>query len=140
MRVVSVAHLTLLGTDGGDLPELAGGSDAAEARWYPVHPVLAGAPLAFDHTGILRTALDRLAGGMEDTLVAARLLPERFTMAQLQGVYEAVWNATLPAADFARCLAGALRDTGMPSADEAGAPVPLFEPAQRFISPPLHRP
>ena len=40
MRVVSVAHLALLATDGQALPALSAGSDAAAAEWHPVHEVL----------------------------------------------------------------------------------------------------
>jgi 8-oxo-dGTP diphosphatase len=106
MRVVSVAHLVLLATDGQELPEISAGTDAAAAAWHPVHDILAGTnELAFDHATILRDGLGRLAGKMEYTMVAARLLPDEFTMTQLRTVYEAVWNVPLAPGNFTRKMA-----------------------------------
>lgn len=139
MRVVSVAHLVLLATDGDTLPELSAGSDAAAAEWHPVHEVLDG-PMAFDHAGILRAGLERLAGKMEYSTVAARLLPEQFTMTQLRTVYEAVWDTELTAGNFTRKMLPHLADTGRKVQAAAGAPAALFTAADRHIHPPLARP
>jgi len=139
MRVVSVAHLVLLATAGETLPDLAAGSDAAAAGWHPVHQVLAG-PLAFDHAAILRAGLERLAGKMEYTTVAARLLPREFTMTQLRTVYEAVWDTGLPAGNFTRKMLPHLADTGRKVRAAAGAPAALFTAGDRHIHPPLARP
>jgi 8-oxo-dGTP diphosphatase len=139
MRVVSVAHLALLSTDGQALPELAAGSDAASAAWHPVHEALAG-PMAFDHATILRDGLDRLSGKMEYTTVAARLVPEEFTMTQLRKVYEATWNTRLPAGNFTRKMLPHLHDTGRKSQAAAGAPAALFTAGENHIHPPLARP
>lgn len=55
-RERAVAHLLL----APNFPVLAAGSDAAEARWYPVKEVPGGkCPLAIDHAKILSHALDR---------------------------------------------------------------------------------
>lgn len=140
MRVISVAHLVLLPTDGTSLPELAAGSDAAAAAWHPVHEALDGM-LAFDHATILRDGLNRLSGKMEYTTVAAQLLPEEFTMTQLRTVYEAVWNTTLAAGNFTRKMMPILSDTGRKSrAAAGGAPAALFTSTGRHIYPPLANP
>lgn len=141
MRVVSVAHLALLGTDGRSLPELATGSDAASAGWLPVYDVLARESLAFDHREILTAALDRLAGKIEYTLTAARLLPEEFTLNQLRRVYQAVWNTNkLDAGNFSRKMTGALRDTGRKAIRGKGAPAAVFTVKDEYLTPPLIRP
>jgi len=141
MRVVSVAHLVLLATDGQELPEIAAGTDAAAAAWHPVHDVLAGNNLAFDHRAILQDGLDRLAGKMEYTMVAARLLPDEFTMTQLRTVYEAVWNAPLAPGNFTRKMTPQLEDTGKKTRGAGiGAPAALFTAVDRQIHPPLARP
>lgn len=141
MRVVSVAHLVLLATDGQELPEIAAGTDAAAAAWYPVHDILRGNGLAFDHTTILRDGLDRLAGKMEYTTVAARLLPAEFTMTQLRHVYEAVWNVPLAPGNFTRKMTPQLEDTGKKTRSAAGgAPAALFRATDRPIHPPLSKP
>jgi 8-oxo-dGTP diphosphatase len=144
MRVVSVAHLVLLATDGSALPEVSAASDAAGAGWYPVYDILHGhhsGPLAFDHSMILLDGLNRLAGKMEYTTVAAQLLTEEFTLSQLRTVYEAVWNAPLPPGNFTRKMTPQLEDTGKKTrAPGGGAPAALFRATDRHIHPPLARP
>ncbi|WP_043444963.1 NUDIX hydrolase [Arthrobacter sp. L77] len=141
MRVVSIAHLVLLATDGRSLPELDPGSDAAAARWHPVHEVLATETLAFDHREILTAALERLAGKIEYTLTAAKLLPEEFTLYQLRHVYEAVWNTEkLDAGNFTRKMTGALTGTGRKALRSRGAPAALFTVKDEYLSPPMMRP
>ncbi|UKA50242.1 NUDIX hydrolase [Arthrobacter sp. FW305-123] len=141
MRVVTVAHLALLATDGTVLPEIAAGSDAAAAAWHPVHHILSSNELAFDHQAILQDGLKRLAGKMEYTTVAARLLPEEFTLTQLRTVYDAVWDTALPAGNFTRKMMPHLTDTGRKArAATGGAPAALFTAADRHIHPPLANP
>lgn len=141
MRVASVAHLALLATDGRTLPGLSTGSDAAAAEWLPVYDVLANADLAFDHRDILGAGLDRLAGKIEYTLTATRLLPEEFTLKQLRSVYRAVWNTDkLDAGNFTRKMTGALQDTGRKVTRGKGAPATLFTVRDEYLSPPLIRP
>jgi 8-oxo-dGTP diphosphatase len=139
MRVVSVAHLALLATDGQTLPALSAGSDAAAAGWHPVHAVMER-PMAFDHSSILRDGLERLSGKLEYTTVAARLVPEEFTMTQLRTVYEATWNTRLAAGNFTRKMLPHLHDTGRKSKAAAGAPASLFTATERHIHPPMNRP
>lgn len=142
MRVASVAHLVLLATDGQELPEISAGTDAAAAAWHPVHDILAGTnELAFDHATILRDGLGRLAGKMEYTMVAARLLPDEFTMTQLRTVYEAVWNVPLAPGNFTRKMTPQLEDTGKKTRGAGiGAPAALFTATDRPIHPPLAKP
>ncbi|MFK0009795.1 NUDIX hydrolase [Paenarthrobacter sp. NPDC090520] len=140
MRIVSIAHLVLLATDGLTLPPLAAGSDAAGAEWSPVHETLKG-DLAFDHAAIMREGLDRLSGKMEYTLIAARLLPESFTVTQLRTVYDAVWNTSLPAGNFTRKMVPQLHDTGQKvRAASGGAPAALFNATDKHLHPSLARP
>ena len=139
MRVVSVAHLALLATDGQALPAVQAGTDAASAEWHPVYDILEQ-PLAFDHGKILRDGLDRLAGKMEYTTVAAQLLPTSFTMTQLRTVYDAVWNTTMAAGNFTRKMLPQLEDTGRKTKSATGAPAAVFTATDRHIHPPLTRP
>lgn len=142
MRVVSVAHLVLLATDG-TLPDVTGGSDAADAGWYPVYEILTGkrTSLAFDHSLILLGGLNRLAGKMEYTTVGSQLLPGEFTLTQLRTVYEAVWNAPMAPGNFTRKMTPQLEDTGKKTrAAAGGAPAALFRATEGHIHPPLARP
>jgi len=110
MRVVSVAYLAL----APDVPVPTAGTDAAEARLWPVEdvPGLPGAAaagsaghaaLAFDHDLILADAVERARSKLEYTSLAATFLEEPFTIADLRRVYEAVWGGgPLHAANFRR--------------------------------------
>lgn len=96
-RVVTVAYFALIRSD----QELAAGTDAAEARWWPAD---APPPLAFDHDRILAYAIERLRNKLEYTTVGFQLLPERFTLGALQAVYEAVLGRPLDKRNFRRKL------------------------------------
>ena len=141
MRVVSVAHLALLATDGKALPDLSPGADAAAAQWMPAYEVLDQGTLAFDHHDILAAAVERLAGRLEYTLTGVRLLPEEFTLNQLRRVYQAVWDTPkLDAGNFTRKMAGTLQDTGRKVIRSKGAPATLYTAGDGHFSPPMIRP
>jgi 8-oxo-dGTP diphosphatase len=98
-RVVTVAYYALLTTEAAPL---VAGTDAGAARWMPArkHP-----PLAFDHERILGYALERLITKLEYTTAGFKLLPKKFTLGQLQRVYEAVLGRPLDKRNFRRKMA-----------------------------------
>jgi 8-oxo-dGTP diphosphatase len=98
-RVITVAYYALLTTE---VAPLVAGTDAGAARWMAArkHP-----PLAFDHDKILDYALERLVSKLEYTTVGFMLLPKKFTLGQLQRVYEAVLGRTLDKRNFRRKMA-----------------------------------
>ena len=69
---------------------LAKGANAADVSWFAVDELLRAPALAFDHGEILRAAVERLRGKVEYTSLPAFLLPEPFTLPQLQQAYEVV--------------------------------------------------
>lgn len=86
---------------------LTKGANAAEADWWPVTQALASMPLAFDHSAILAAAHGRLLSKVEYTSLPAYLLPEPFTLPQLQAVYEQVLGRALDKSAFrTRMLSG----------------------------------
>jgi len=98
-RVITVAYLAL----GPDLPMPVAGTDAQAARWAPVREALdGGAWLAFDHSVILREALERARSHLEYTTVAAAFCAEPFSISDLRHVYEAVWGFQLDPSNFRR--------------------------------------
>ena len=91
-RVVSVAWFALVKPSA-----LSASTDAAEAKWFSVSDL---PPLAFDHAEILNTALERLRGKLTYQPIGFELLPPKFTLTQLQSLYEAVLGKTLDKRNF----------------------------------------
>lgn len=56
--------------------------------------------LAFDHSGIIKFALKRLRERLEYSNIAFQLLPEKFTLTELQKVYEIIHNKPLDKRNF----------------------------------------
>jgi 8-oxo-dGTP diphosphatase len=101
MNVVTVAYLAVL----RDVGAVVGGSDAAAAALLPVSDLLNGKiDLAFDHLQIVRDAIERVRVELEVTGVATAFVGSTFTLAELRGVYEAVWGVELDAANFRRSI------------------------------------
>jgi 8-oxo-dGTP diphosphatase len=98
-RVITVAYYALIASDA---LSLAAGADAAEARWFRAN----GLPhLAFDHEGILNYAVERLRNKLEYTTVGFQLLPQKFTLSELQKIYEAILGKKLDKRNFRRKIA-----------------------------------
>src|SRR3989441_9701828 len=83
-RVITVVYFALL--DSARL-QVRAASDAADVGWFSVNNL---PELAFDHAKILKYALDRLRGKLDYTNIAFSLLPEQFTLRELQRVYEII--------------------------------------------------
>lgn len=95
-HAISVAYYALV-----NLAEhqATAGDDAAEARWIDVPRAR---HLAFDHDRILATALARLRGKVRYQPIGFELLPRKFTLSQLQSVYETILNRPLDKRNFRR--------------------------------------
>ena len=76
------------------------GANAADVSWFLVERALARSKLAFDHAEILKAAVDRLRGKVEYTSLPAFLLPEPFTLPQLQRMYEIVLGRPIDKSGF----------------------------------------
>jgi 8-oxo-dGTP diphosphatase len=98
-RVITVAYYALISAEHS---QLRAGSDAAAAAWFAVDAV---PDLAFDHPKILEYAVERLRNKLEYTTVGFQLLPEKFSLSELQEVYEAILGKKLDKRNFRRKLA-----------------------------------
>jgi len=89
LRIVTVGYTALVpGADSARIV-LHAQTDAAEADWHPTGGL--PQPLAFDHAKILDYALAALRRRLEEgRSVAEGLLPTRFTLTEMQEVYEAL--------------------------------------------------
>lgn len=69
---------------------LAATHGASDVRWEDVVHDGVATPLAFDHEKLVKLALDRLRAKVSYTSVAAHLLPEPFTLLDLQNIHEII--------------------------------------------------
>lgn len=108
-RVVSVAYFALV--SGNRLMAGPGEPDVQAAHW---HAITTLPTLAFDHADILRYALRRLRYKLEYTAVGFELLPEEFTLTELQQTYEIILGETLDKRNFRRRIlkANVIEETG----------------------------
>lgn len=93
-RVITIAFYALV-----RIQEVKGGDDAASARWFPLDEIPA---LAFDHDQMLRMATQRLRQEIHFHPIGFELLPEKFTLRELQSLYEAILGITFDRRNFAK--------------------------------------
>lgn len=107
-RVISVTYFALTRSDNLQ-PEAA--SDASKVAWFPITRL---PKLAFDHAAIIRLAQQRLIAKLHYSTIAFQLLPETFTLSQLQSVYEILLGDGLDKRNFRKAMLarGILRETG----------------------------
>lgn len=98
----------------GNNVALAKGANAADVAWLPADKVLREFQLAFDHRDILQVAVERLRSKVEYTSLPAFLLPEPFTLSQLQHAYEVVLGRPVDKSGFRTRMLSArfLEETG----------------------------
>jgi 8-oxo-dGTP diphosphatase len=99
-RVVSVAYYALVKLSEH---EARAATDAANAEWFQVSKP---PKLAFDHADILAAGLARLKGKVRYQPIGFELLPPRFTLSQLQHLYEAVLGTDLDKRNFRKKVLG----------------------------------
>lgn len=91
-RVVTIAHYALV-----RLSDVKGGDDAEVAQWFAQSEIPS---LAFDHDRILRMALNCLKERICFEPIGFELLPEVFTMTELQNLYEAILEVKFDRRNF----------------------------------------
>ena len=94
-RVITVAYYALV----PHTQILRAGTDASDAAWFPVTELPA---LAFDHRKIVEYAHQRIRNKLNYTNVGFELLPEKFTLTELQLVHEAILGEALDKRNFRR--------------------------------------
>lgn len=108
-RVVTVAFVALVRKSDY---QLMAGDDAARACWFEIDEL---PPLAFDHHDIIAQGRKKLTEMMRVKPIGFRLLDKKFSMSELQRLYEAVNGTTYDRRNFARKMTstGLLRDEGV---------------------------
>ncbi len=126
-RVVTVAYFALVKAEKVALiPQ-------SSAIWYPIDAL---EKLAFDHQEIIQYALERLRNKLEYTTAAFQLLSQRFTLSELQGIYEIVLGKKIDKRNFRKKLKALniLKDCGMVKREGNHRPARLYTFSEfRFI-------
>ena len=102
---------------------------AKRPAWRPAwFPLDALPPLAFRNEDVIATARRRLINKLEYTDAAYSLLPPRFTMRELQSVYEAILGRPLDKRNFRRRIKATdfIRETGETRISSRGRPARLY--------------
>ncbi len=134
-RVISASYIAFLNKPA----ILKAASDAKEARWFEIELseddkltltngdiVLTEQELAFDHERIIKFAMARLRGKIEYTNIALNLLPQYFTLTELQRVYEKILGKPLLAANFRRKVQDIVEETELREEGKGYRPPKLY--------------
>lgn len=95
-RVITVAYYALVKPEEY---EIIPGFTASDAKWFKLHEVPA---LPYDHHEILQYSLDHLRHIVKHEPIGFNLLPEKFTLLQLQQLYESILGMKLDKPNFRR--------------------------------------
>ena len=93
-RVVTVAYYALVNLSDH---RVQAATDARNAAWFAVDDV---PTLAFDHPEILEMAHERLRGKVRYQPIGFELLPPKFTLRQIQHLYEVILDRPLDKRNF----------------------------------------
>ena len=120
-RVIAIAFLALIRAD----QNLKATDDAAEAKWFTVNKL---PELAFDHSKIILDATKELRYEIQTTNIALQILPKRFTLTQLQKLYELVMNVELDKRNFRKKIKqlDILKETSQTVMEGAHRPAVLY--------------
>ena len=94
-RVVSIAYFALIKIDDYS-DELM---KEHNAKWFDIKRI---PPMIFDHKKMILMAKDRLQQKVANHPIGFELLPEKFTLPQLQILYEAIYESTFDKRNFSR--------------------------------------
>ncbi|MCQ2466996.1 MAG: NUDIX hydrolase [Clostridia bacterium] len=116
MRIVSSAYISLLDANKTNLKD---------AIWVPID-ALDKYDIAFDHKDIIDEAMNRLRGKIVESDIVFHMMPEEFTISELQEVYEIVLGEKLLAPAFRRVIAKKIEDTGKMTNNAGHRPSRIF--------------
>jgi len=128
-RVVSIAYMALVNRES---MTIKAGSDANDAQFFPINKL---PKLAFDHKKIINYAIQRLKWKFEYTNVAQYILPKKFTLSELQNVYEIVMEQTFDVRNFRKKIEklNIIKETGEKEVGVQNRPAKLYTFVNKWI-------
>ncbi len=97
-----VITIVYAGLTAGDRHKLVARGDARAARWFDVAGTEPLPKLAFDHADLLQVALRHLRRRLRESPILFELLPETFTLSELQALTETILGQPLDRRNFRR--------------------------------------
>ena len=94
-RTVSVCYFALINV--ADYDDII--SHTYEAQWFSIHEL---PPMLFDHRSMVQKAIERLRYKAMQHPIGFELLPDKFTIPQLQKLYEAIFDHKFDKRNFSR--------------------------------------
>jgi 8-oxo-dGTP diphosphatase len=121
-HTISVAYFALIDVER---QQITAADDAEDAQW---HSVFKPPRLAFDHKEILDYAVWRLRNKIEWTTVGYELLPKKFTLSELQRVYEVILQRGVDKRNFRKKILaqGRIIELNETRSDVAHRPARLY--------------
>lgn len=121
-RVITVAYFALINSKNINLNATA---DVSEVDWFSAYNHLR---LAFDHKKILDYAIKRLKWKLEYTTIGFKLLPEKFTLTELQDMYEIIFNKKFDKRNFRKKILslGLIEETKEKTSNVSHRPAKLY--------------
>ena len=122
-RVFTISHYSLLKVDQYALNP---SSFAVEAKWHNVKRI---GELAFDHNKIFASCKEKLVKSVQTKPIGFELLPEEFTLSQLQNLYEIILEKKFDKRNFRKKIntTKLLLDTGKIQSSVSHRPAKLFK-------------
>ena len=131
-RVLSIAYLGLV-------DEVESKRFESKSMWFTVQLstgqpttfqnddlILSESDFGFDHYNIIQMALERLRSKILYSNIIFNLLPEEFTLTQLQNVYETILGKKDQAANFRRKVIDMVQETDRHTSDKGHRPAKLY--------------
>lgn len=121
-RIISIVYLALI---DAEKVRLESKTDAERAQWFSLDEL---PKLAFDHQKIIAESLEELRYEIQTTNIAFQLLPQKFTLTELQKAYEAVLGKALDKRNFRKMIQELhlLKDEKETKMEGAHRPAQLF--------------
>ena len=97
-RAITIAYYALISPE---LYQLKAGPEGRAVKWFSIHEL---PTLIYDHAQILFVGLKRLKKKVREEPIGFELLPEKFTLTQIQSLYEAILESKLDKRNFRKKL------------------------------------
>ena len=122
-RVITVGYFALVNEEDIGLQETG---NVKDIRWHSVYSL---PELGFDHDEIIQYAVKRLRWKIEYSTAVFSLLPEQFTLTQLQDTYEIILDEELDKRNFRKKIKkqGLVEETGKRQKNVSHRPAKLYK-------------